>query len=185
MAIEAGQLNLGPGNGRLTLHTGRKGVGATVGHDLTIEVTDWSARVEVPDSGVEAASVTARVELGSLVVRDGTGGAKPLTDKDRREIARNAGQTLGADRYPTATFASNRVVMDPGDGERGTIEGTLTLHGTSAPAEIRVREAAPGRYAATMVVTQTTYGIKPYSAFLGALKVRDEVDVRMEVELPT
>ena len=41
----------------------------------------------------------------------------------------------------------------------------------------------PDRYRATTVVTQSAYGIKPYSAFLGALKVRDDVEVEIEVDL--
>ena len=40
------------------------------------------------------------------------------------------------------------------------------------------------RYLATTSVVQTQFGIKPYSGFLGALKVRDAVEVRAEVALP-
>jgi hypothetical protein len=32
-------------------------------------------------------------------------------------------------------------------------------------------------------VTQSAFGIKPYSGFLGALKLRDEVAVEFEVDL--
>jgi len=33
------------------------------------------------------------------------------------------------------------------------------------------------------VVTQSTWGIKPYSALFGALKVKDEVEVGLEGHL--
>jgi hypothetical protein len=33
------------------------------------------------------------------------------------------------------------------------------------------------------VLTQSAYGIKPYSAFLGALKVRDDVEVEIAVRV--
>jgi hypothetical protein len=46
-----------------------------------------------------------------------------------------------------------------------------------------VSEAAPDRYRGNAVVKQSAYGIKPYSAFLGALRVRDEVEVEIEVDL--
>lgn len=180
MAISPGRLRLGPDSGRLLLRTRRQGVGSKVGHDLTIEVTDWSAQVDVPDDGLAAAKVTARFELGSLTVREGTGGAMQLTDKDRREIEENARRTLGVQRHPTATFESSRVVATD-DG--GTISGTLTLNGTAAPIEVQVRELAPDRYRGTGVVTQSAHGVKPYSAFFGALKVRDEVEVDIEVDL--
>ncbi|PWU59531.1 YceI family protein [Micromonospora globispora] len=180
MAIRTGRLRFGPDNGRMLLRTGRKGVGSTVGHDLTIEVTDWSVELNVPETEPADATATARVELGSLAVREGTGGAVPLTDKDRSEIENNARRTLDVDRHPTATFESTRVVT--GD-ESATISGTLTLHGVAAPIDVQVRELTPDRYRATTVVTQSAYGIKPYSAFLGALKVRDDVEVEIEVRL--
>lgn len=59
----------------MLLHTGRAGFGSRVGHDLTIEVTDWSADVDVPDSGPADATVTACLELGSLAVRDRSHGS--------------------------------------------------------------------------------------------------------------
>jgi polyisoprenoid-binding protein YceI len=172
-------LRFGPDNGRMLLRTGRKGVGSTAGHDLTIEVTDWSVEMDVPETGAADATVTARAELGSLAVREGSGGARPLTDKDRAEIEKNARRTLDVDRHPTATFESTRVSGD----DAVTINGTLTLHGVAGSLDVDVREVTPDRYRATTVVTQSGYGIKPYSAFLGALKVRDEVEVEIEVEV--
>jgi polyisoprenoid-binding protein YceI len=180
MAITAGRLRLDPGSGRLLLYTGRQGVGSRVGHDLTIEVTDWSAQVDVPEGRPDRATVTARFELGSLTVREGAGGARPLSDQDRRDIEVNAGRTLGVERHPSATFESTRLVAAAGGG---TITGTLTLHGAPATVDVRVVELAPDRYRGTAVVTQSAHGIKPYSAFLGTLKVRDEVAVEIEVDL--
>ena len=36
----------------------------------------------------------------------------------------------------------------------------------------------------TTTVVQSSFGVKPYSAMLGALRVRDAVEVRAEVRLP-
>ena len=46
-----------------------------------------------------------------------------------------------------------------------------------------MRPAGSSRYEATTTIRQTDFGIKPYSGFLGALKVRDTVDVAVEVDL--
>jgi polyisoprenoid-binding protein YceI len=163
----------------MVLRTGRKGVGSTVGHDLTIEVTAWSAQIDVPESNLADATVTARIDLRSLAVREGRGGALPLTDKNRAEIQKTASEALDVGRYATATFQSSRIIL--GDDDT-TISGTLTLHGVAAPVDIHLREVAPGRYHADAVVTQSAYGIKPYTAFLGALKVRDDVNVEIDVD---
>lgn len=180
MAIRTGRVRLGPDNGHLLLRTGRTGVGSSVGHDLTIEALDWSVEIRVPETGPANATAAARFELGPLAVREGTGGATPLADRERREIEKNARRTLDVDRHPTATFQSTRVVAGEG---RTTISGDLTLHGITGPVDVDVREVAPDRYRATTVVRQSAYGIKPYSALLGALKVRDDIEVEIEVDL--
>ena len=131
--------------GRIVLHTFRDGLAATAGHDLTIEAGRWSGELTVSDDG-KPAGLTVQVDMGSLIVREGTGGIKPLTDRDRREIAVTARKTLAADRYPEATFA-----------------------------------AAEFEPAATVV--QSAHGIKPYTGFFGALRVRDAVDVDVDVDL--
>lgn len=120
--------------------------------------------------------------MGSLVVREGTGGIKPLSDRDKREIVVTARKTLGADRHPEATFTATDFKPAPGGG--GEISGTLTLAGRARPIALRVSESGPGTYQATASVVQTQFGIKPSSGFLGALKVRDAVDVQARVSLP-
>ncbi|MCW3817909.1 hypothetical protein ONA91_26005 [Micromonospora sp. DR5-3] len=47
MAIRTGRLRLGPDEGRMLLRTRRTGIGSTVGHDLAIEVTDWSVELDI------------------------------------------------------------------------------------------------------------------------------------------
>ena len=45
-------------------------------------------------------------------------------------------------------------------------------------------EPEPGRYRGSATVIQTALGIKPYVGFFGALKLKDEVGVEFEVNLP-
>jgi polyisoprenoid-binding protein YceI len=179
----AGTYELAPGSSRILVKTGREGLAARVGHDLTIEITQWSARITVPaDGGAAAAMVTAELDLGSLTVREGTGGAKPLSDRDRRDIQGSARKILGA--APKATFTSSRVIpSSSGPSSGGTIEGTLTLQGTSRPVRLEVISPAPGQYRGTVPVLQSDFGITPYSGFFGALKLRDEVIVEFEVTI--
>jgi len=179
VAATTGNYRLGPDNGRLVLKTGRQGIAAMAGHDLTLEVTRWSAQVDVPGDDVTAATVRAEIDLGSLEVREGTGGAKPLTDRDRGEIKKQLAKILGTG---TASFASSRVVRVGSSG--GAVEGTLTLNGQSEPLRLQVTEPEPGRYRGSATVVQTGLGIKPYVGFFGALKLKDEVGVEFEVRLP-
>ncbi len=177
-----GNFRLGPDNGRVVLRTSRVGFAAKAGHDLTIEVTRWSAQVKVPDEeagGVTAATISAELDLGSLEVRQGTGGAKPLTNRDRGDIKKTMAGIIGTG---TAGFTSTRIIRSGASG--GAVEGTFTLNGQSEPVRLQVSEPGPGRYRGAGTVVQTALGIKPYVGFFGALKLKDEVVVEFEVNLP-
>jgi polyisoprenoid-binding protein YceI len=183
----SGTYELGPGDGQMLLRTGREGLAARAGHDLTIEITRWSARVTVPDAasgGVAAVTLTAELDLDSLAVRLGTGGAKPLTDRDRRDIQGTARKVLG--QAAQASFASSRVIpaaSAAGPPADGVIEGTLTLRGTSRPLRLQVTSPGPGHFRGSTAVRQTDFGITPYSGFLGALKLKDEVAVEFDIKI--
>jgi polyisoprenoid-binding protein YceI len=179
MTVHAGRHKVGADRDRLVLRTTRDGLAASAGHDLTIEPTRWSGELAVNENDAPA-GLDVRLDLTSLVVSDGTGGLKPLTDKDKRDIISNARKVLGVDRFPEATFGD--VTFKPGSGG-GTIAGTLTLHGQSRPVTLQVTETGPDRYHATTQVVQSAFGIKPYSGFFGALKVSDAVNVEVDVDL--
>jgi polyisoprenoid-binding protein YceI len=180
MAVVAGRHRLGPDRGRILLRTFRDGLAAQAGHDLTIEATRWSGELVVNDD-LSPASLEVRIDLGALVVREGTGGVKPLTDRDRREMAVTARKVLGTDQHPEAVYAADsfRPAADGG----GEISGTFTLRGQSRPLRLQVKQTGTDRYHAETQVVQSDYGIKPYTAFLGALRVRDAVDAAIELDL--
>jgi polyisoprenoid-binding protein YceI len=180
MTILAGNHKVGPDNGRITLRTSRDGLAAQAGHDLTIDATQWSGEVVV-DPDLTPSSLQVTLDLGALVVTAGTGGIKPLSERDKREILANARKTLSADRYPEASFSATSFEADNAGG--GVIAGTFTLAGQSRPQRLTVSQTAPGVYRATTTIRQTEFGIKPYSAFLGTLRVADAVEVEIDVNL--
>jgi polyisoprenoid-binding protein YceI len=179
MTVHAGRHKVGADRDRLVLRTSRDGLAASAGHDLTIELTRWPGELTVGQDGTPSA-LEVRIDMTSLVVRAGTGGIKPLTDKDKRDIVANARKVLKVDQFPEATFRD--VTFKPANGG-GTITGTLTLAGQSHPVTLQVTDTGPDRYHATAQVVQSSFGIKPYSGFFGALKVSDAVDVEADVGL--
>jgi polyisoprenoid-binding protein YceI len=180
MAANGGRQQLGPDSGRLILHTYRSGLAAQAGHDLTIEITRWSGELDRGDD-IATSRLEVHIDIGSMVVREGIGGVKPLSDRDRREIVVTARKQLAADRYPEATFVAETFEPDSAGG--GTISGTLTLHGQERPLRLQVRKIGDEHYNATATVVQSEFGIKPYSGMFGTLKLRDAVDVEADVDL--
>ena len=165
---------LGPGNGTLSVRTSRTGTVAKAGHDLLIHVTRWSGTLDTGD----APSVALDADATSLKVREGTGGMMALDDGDLANIE----QTIDDEvlKRQDISFRSTRA-EETADGL--SVTGDLTLRGTTRPVAFDLA-LADGRVRGTAVVKQTEWGMKPYTALFGALKVADEVRVEIDAALP-
>ena len=179
MELASGIHAIGPATGALRLHTGRTGFGAMAGHDLVIEVEQWDATVEVGSDGA-VQSVQLDADSSSLQVREAHNGVKALTEKDRKDIRSSIDQKVL--RGKPIAFASTAI--QPRDGGL-TVSGELTMAETTRPTTFDIDASEDGRVTATLPVTQSDWGIKPYKAFMGALKVRDEIEIILEVRLPS
>jgi len=181
VAISGGTYELGPDTGRLLVKTARTGLGAKAGHDLTIEVTRWQGQAVVDPADPAGCSVTVVVEVDSFEVREGTGGVKPLTAGDRADIKKTLREKiLRTEQHPTITFQSRSV---SGSTESFAVGAELTIAGSTQPITVQGRLTDGGRAQGSATVVQTRWGIRPYTAFLGALKLRDEVQVEFDVAL--
>lgn len=173
MAIQAGTYKLGPDNASLHVETGRSGAAAKAGHDLIIEVNSWEATLEVGDSS----SLTVTADPTSLKVREGKGGMQALKDDDKEDIHK----TIDKDvlKQKGISFQSSSCETT-GDGLQ--VSGELELAGKSNPVSFDVSESG-GTVTGSANIKQSDWGIKPYSALFGALKVNDEVRVVVEGKL--
>lgn len=179
--MTAGEYEIGPETGRLLVRTFREGVAARVGHDLLIEAGRWEGHVTVPADSATRPTVSVRVDLGALKVLEGTGGVKPLSNGDREQIQRNMHKMLRMDRHSHAAFTSTAMEIHD---DSATVEGDLTLAGQTRPQRLEIQQRDEATLAGTTSVVQSRWGIKPYSGFLGALKLRDAVDIEFTVSLP-
>jgi polyisoprenoid-binding protein YceI len=167
-------------NAECLVFTFKEGILSAVAHDLKIRVQRF--RIDVDE---DAGTVDARFDAAALRVvcamRDGAESPGTLSADQRREIEQNiVRHVLRPDAHPEIRFVSTSV-DEAGDGFR--VHGELALSGRRRPVDVAlVRE--PGRYVATARVHQPDFGIRPYSALLGALKVKADVEVRVVVPYP-
>ncbi len=173
MAIEAGTYKFGPDNATLTVETKRAGAAAKAGHDLVIEVTSWEATLEVGDTP----SLQLSADSTSLRVREGTGGAKKLDEGDKEDIHKSIDQDVL--KQQDITFTSTSCEQTNGGL---TVSGDLELVGTTNPVSFEL-SADDGTLTGSATLKQSDWGIKPFSALFGALKVEDEVKVVVEGQL--
>ncbi|MBW3641621.1 MAG: YceI family protein [Actinobacteria bacterium] len=184
MTPKSGTHDIGPSNGQLTVNTYVGGMGSKMGHDLVLQASRWSGTLNLDPDNPSASSVQVTIDPRSLEVIQASGGVKALSDKDKREIAQNQEKTLQVDRFPEITFESTSV---NGSAPRLSVDGNLTIVGNTRPVtlDVEVDDAgANSKVTAKTTIVQTDFGVKPYSK-LGALKVKDPVDLQIVLTLPS
>jgi polyisoprenoid-binding protein YceI len=180
VSLRAGIHELGPDTASLVVKTYREGLAAKAGHDLVIDVRQWEATLEVGEDPSHS-SLQLHADARSLYPREGLRGVKPLTDKDRGEVRRNIDEkVLGGEAI---NFRSSAVEAANEGGLH--VRGELTIRGRSRPAALELSVGPDGRATGTARLVQSEWGIKPYRGLMGALKVRDSVEVVFDGVLPT
>lgn len=154
-----------------TVFVGKAGALSFLAHDHNIAVRSFAGRVVVPEAGAEQGSLELDIEAKSLVLLD------KISDKDRAEITKSMNDAvLETSKFPKITFRS--VGVSNVNGASLTVNGDLTLHGVTKRIAVPVTLAAtPQQLRATgkYVLKQTDFGITPYSAAGGSIKVKNEV----------
>jgi YceI-like protein len=175
MGLESGTHTLGPGDGTLTVLTGKGGAAAKAGHNLVIEVTRWSAKVEVG----EGISMALMADSRSLRVVDGSGGISPLGDEEKSGIK----QTIDDEvlKGLPIRFRSSAAQVA---GSRIDVQGELELMKVRHPIEFALNIGEDGRLTGSAMVKQTDWKMKPFSALFGTLKVADVVEVTIDALIP-
>jgi polyisoprenoid-binding protein YceI len=167
--------NFGPENASLRIRTGRTGGAAKAGHDLLIEVGSWQATLDRESQP----ALTLTADSRSLRVLEGTGGIKSLSDGDKADIKKTIDKEVL--KGSQIEFRSSEVNEAAGGL---SVRGEVSLHGRQAPVTFDLAVADDGRVSGAATVTQSAFGMKPYSALFGALKVADEVQVVFEGQAP-
>ena len=99
------------------------------------------------------------------------------SDKDKADIKKNTEKTI---KGATATFKSKSV---SGDDKRAKVSGDLSAGGSSTSATMDLT-LTDSKASGSMNVSHSALGIKPYSAPMGIIKVKDGVTVEFEASLP-
>jgi hypothetical protein len=159
----------GPDNATLTVRTKRTGAASKAGHDLLIEVTSWSATLDPEVDPALALSADSR----SLRVLEGTGGVQALDDEAKAGIA----QTIDEE-----VLVGTPIEFRSTSVEGGRVEGELELAGERHPISFELAATDDGGFTGSATVKQSDWGMKPYSALFGTLKVADEVVVSVETQ---
>ena len=175
---------LDPTASTLEVWTYKAGLLSRVAHDLCFRAQGPSLEVEVNRQG-DQLSVESRIAVQELQLRGQVMADRiaPMKPRDAAEIRKNmlGERVLAAHRHPRVTFRGQGAV-----GPELTLSGELDLRGVVRPLTVRaVWNQRDGcvTVRGEVVLQPTNWGIEPYSALLGALRLKDEVRLTWSLRL--
>jgi hypothetical protein len=166
-----------PPKGRLLVHTFKEGVLSAVAHDLEIEVERWW--VEVTESRIEG-----EAEASSLRVLYSMDGGRPhpstLSRRDRKKIEANiVSDVLRPKKHPIIRFSAERPAADV-----ESFAGELELCGKKRSVRVRLVRRDE-KLLGELRIHQPDFGIKPFTAMMGTLRIKPEIVVIAELPADT
>jgi polyisoprenoid-binding protein YceI len=155
----------------------KEGLLSKLAHDLKHRVTRFSVRVDEQTRAIEA-EIDAQSLKVECVMKEGVETENGISDDDRKKIeGQIIEDVLNARKHPLIKFRSTAVVERPDALE---IQGILELNDHRRPVTTLARRVN-GHYVAQLTINQPEFSITPFSAMMGALKIKPEVLVRIHV----
>ncbi|HEX6273869.1 MAG TPA: YceI family protein [Polyangiaceae bacterium] len=157
-------------SGTIHVFTFKEGVLSRAAHDLAL-------RLECSEVTLDGDVLRAEFELASLFVvgpvESGVVRAERFDAATRSEIERAMhAHVLRTRRHPRAQFTGTAVPMDTGF----EVNGKLELVGRSEPLSFPVRRSG-SEFRADFELLPSRWGIEPYRALFGAIRLRDRVSI--------
>lgn len=154
--------------------TFKEGLLSAIAHDLEIDVGRFS--ITWDEQKIEATFETSSLRVLHPMA-NGRPNPSALSDRDQRKIEQTMrDEVLQVARHPTVRFTCTTL----GDGDARTLNGTLSLSGRERALPVRVQKDG-ARWIAEATIHQPDFGMKPYTAMLGTLRIQADVRVRLEV----
>lgn len=178
---------LDTGKSELVVKVWKTGAAAGLAHDHVVRASKFEGTVSLEDPDrVETLALSIKLDVASLVpdepdVRKKYGVANPgPAEADQKKVKENmlGEDQLNAAKFPSIEFATTKFFRE----ESGALQctGKLTVHGVTKEVVFPVTVKTGDRVMegdARLRFKTSDYGVKPYSAALGLIKNRDEVEL--------
>ena len=147
----------------------KSGLFSGLAHDHTIQAPVATGNIDMHEK-----SVTLTFNVADMKVLD-----PGVSESDRKDIdaTMKGPKVLDGAQFPTISFASSSVKTS---GDRTEVTGTLKLHGASRQITAPVNWQ-DGKYAGSLSLKQTDYGITPVKIAGGAVRVKDEITIEFSI----
>lgn len=153
-------------------YTFKEGLLSKLAHDLRFTLTRFSI-------SARGSEIVGRFSLGSLrvdgVMRSGRLERNELSQSDREKIQETMKDVVHAAEHAEAKLTARLLTATA----PFVIDGQLTLRGETHPIQLRLDREAD-RLLGTITIVPSQWGIKPYRALGGTLKLQDKVRLTID-----
>jgi polyisoprenoid-binding protein YceI len=190
-APAAPALKVDPGASRIYVKVGAEGYGHV--HGVLGRLVSGTVGLAPGNAGELVLDLTTFV-VDATEARQAFGMFKPVAPSDQQKITATmlGSEVLDVARYPRAVLAITAVV--PLDGQpvgslgRYRLKGKFTLHGVTRRLHITAKVEPADRpntvrMRGEFAILQSDYGMKPYSALAGMVRVADRLEIRGDLML--
>ena len=171
-----------PAQSTFTVQAFAEGLLSAFGHDPVLAIKDFSGEVQFVPGSFEAAFLKMTVKADSIVL------STEVKEKDRIEIEQTMReQVLEIAKYPEIVFVSSNIsVTKLAEGRyRARVIGDLTFHGATQKNLWITPEVTVGGESLSakgvFSLKQTDFGIKPFSAAAGTIKLKNELKFSFDI----
>jgi YceI-like domain len=159
------------------VYTYKEGLLSAVAHDLEVRCQKFSIEWDAERHTLEASFDPSRLTV-LHAMKEGSPAPDALSDRDKRKIEGNIqDDVLETRRFGRIAFTAKDVTPS---GDAFEVQGELELHGTKRPLRATVQRDG-NAWTTRVQVHQPDFEIKPYSAMMGALRIKPAVDVVVRV----
>lgn len=154
------------------VYTYKEGLLSKLAHDLRFTVTRFSI-------SARGAEVAARFEMASLRVDGAMKAGKldrnELSNNDRERVQATLKDVVSSREYGEARLTAKLLTRNA----PFLIDGQLTLKGETRPVKLELARH-DDRLFADVTITPSQWGIRPYRALGGTLKLQDRVRITID-----
>ncbi len=160
-------------NGKLEIYTFKEGLLSAVAHDLLIEMAKFE--IKMTDQQIQGKFWLESLKVKGAIVQ-GELNTSLLKAKDHLEIQNNIFQKiLETKKYPIAYISFDQA-QDPSI--------FLTLKNQKHPLSDQIKSAESDQIplSGSVEIKPTIWGIAPYQALFGAIKLQDRILIQWQFE---
>lgn len=154
----------------ITIHVHKSGLLSVAGHNHTVVAPVGKATIDTQGMTAEIVVLAKEMKVTDTDV----------SDKDRAKIQADmlGPKVLNAEKFPQIRFKS--LEIKPAGAGHLRVTGMLELHGVSKQITLEITGGGD-HYQGKTKLKQSDFGIEPFSAGGGTVKVKDELDLDFDI----